>query len=371
MFCHGAIVWYYGAISGTRNGCYNIGTKAIAYLSYSIVTCLHPRRELNTDNSAVGLATKTQLASSAFALHRKFAVPQITAIRKKHHSPFGSSQVFAIDTTTKGWCNVLPRSIANGSRIRSHINCSRLLFNGGQSEQNTSDYGFVRLPIARRVNLFRSCSASFYENVNKYLLVFSRAHSILQRQCCAQSTSSSVKVQLSTVGSQSSKESPAQGSKTDLPALDNEDVTDEMSSQAPEDFKKVSQDEWRKRLDRETFKVCRLKGTEMPGSGKYLRHSEKGTYVCICCRANLFRSEDKFNHCGWPSFRQAMGTKQNGSEETTNVKREYDGTHGMVRTEVLCKKCNSHLGHVFDDGPEPFSRRFCINSVSLDFVKDP
>lgn len=67
---------------------------------------------------------------------------------------------------------------------------------------------------------------------------------------------------------------------------------------------------------------------------------------------------------------QVMGTKADGSEDLTNVKREYDGTHGMVRTEVLCRKCNSHLGHVFDDGPEPFGTRFCINSVSLDFVKD-
>jgi len=138
-----------------------------------------------------------------------------------------------------------------------------------------------------------------------------------------------------------------------------------------EDPKSVSESEWKKRLPQESFGVCRLKDTEHPGSGKYLNHDEVGTYICICCRAELFRSEDKFSHCGWPSFRMAMGTTEDKDERDTNVKREHDPSiASRPRTEVLCKVCDSHLGHVFDDGPMPFGLRFCINSVSLDFVKD-
>ncbi|XP_003744563.2 uncharacterized protein LOC100909022 [Galendromus occidentalis] len=169
----------------------------------------------------------------------------------------------------------------------------------------------------------------------------------------------------SAVSSAASQAPSASGSSPAAFSTKAMDTTDRV-----EDPKNVSEEEWRRKLDKTTFKVCRLKGTEHPGSGKYLHHSEKGTYICVCCRANLFRSEDKFNHCGWPSFRQAMDTAKDGKEDATNVKREYDSSHGMERVEVLCKKCDSHLGHVFTDGPEPFGRRFCINSVSLDFVKD-
>lgn len=169
----------------------------------------------------------------------------------------------------------------------------------------------------------------------------------------------------STVGSDVSKTASTSCSPSSSFSTKSMDTTDRV-----EDPKSLSEDDWRRKLDKTAFKVCRLKGTEHPGSGKYLHHSEKGTYVCTCCRADLFRSEDKFNHCGWPSFRQAMNTSKDGNEDASNVKREYDTSHGMERVEVLCRKCDSHLGHVFTDGPEPFGRRFCINSVSRDFVKD-
>jgi len=121
-------------------------------------------------------------------------------------------------------------------------------------------------------------------------------------------------------------------------------------------------EEWKKTLTPEQYNVCRNKDTERPFTGKYNDCKEKGVYKCSCCGNPLFDSDTKFESgTGWPSFNQPI------NEE--NVKCESDSTMGMVRTEVMCKKCGAHLGHVFDDGPQPTNLRFCINSISLDLDK--
>ena len=109
------------------------------------------------------------------------------------------------------------------------------------------------------------------------------------------------------------------------------------------------------------FLVTRKKATEPAFSGCYWKHFELGVYVCKCCKTNLFSSQDKFESgSGWPSY----------SKEISNavIKEKIDLDHGMERVEILCSKCDAHLGHVFTDGPEPTGLRYCVNSVSLDFV---
>ena len=122
-------------------------------------------------------------------------------------------------------------------------------------------------------------------------------------------------------------------------------------------------DEWKEKLTPEQYDICINKGTEPPFSGKYCESKEKGMYKCICCAEPLFNSQTKFDSgSGWPSFWDPV------SEE--KIECVSDTSLGMVRTEVNCKKCGAHLGHVFDDGPKPSNLRYCINSVSLDLKKE-
>ena len=125
----------------------------------------------------------------------------------------------------------------------------------------------------------------------------------------------------------------------------------------------ASNDEWKKVLPADVYHIAREKGTERAFTGKFWDHSEIGTYYCAACGNPLFKSNGKFeSSCGWPSFFEPI-TKE-------SIIYAPDNTYGMKRTEVICGKCNAHLGHVFDDGPPPSGLRYCINSVILDFDKE-
>jgi peptide-methionine (R)-S-oxide reductase len=124
-----------------------------------------------------------------------------------------------------------------------------------------------------------------------------------------------------------------------------------------------SEEEWKRELTPEQYHVLREKGTERPFTGEYYKSEQPGVYLCAACGNELFDSETKYESgTGWPSFYEPV--------DSENVDLDFDTSHGMRRVEVVCNRCGSHLGHVFDDGPEPTGQRYCINSAALELKEE-
>jgi len=139
------------------------------------------------------------------------------------------------------------------------------------------------------------------------------------------------------------------------------DSTKKQGAQMDNKIQKTDE-EWKKELSPEEYRILREKGTERAFTGKYWDHHELGTYICAACGTELFESDTKFDSgCGWPSYFEPI--------DSSRIIYKEDKNFGMTRTEVMCAKCGGHLGHVFDDGPPPTGLRYCINSGSMKFIK--